>query len=274
MIKSRYSTAFLIGLLFLLNSCDSLPGTTEIPQRTESIQDFQISPQLIDFSTANEIKDTTLTIALSIKVTQSDALIEAPQVQLYSKSDFQLLSSVTLTDWDESTLTYSGSLKIIGNTGVSASAIIMATGLTPSKTMSNVIRKDFVIKGFILQPPVIEFAVNPDTVILPVTGSKNFLIGAKVVHANGQRFISRVTVNLRDKNDQNLGDYLLYDDGSLQSLENNTVSGDFFAADSIYSRSFSLNSGNQADVIQLFYKAFDSNEQQSNILQSTLVITP
>lgn len=273
-MKLTFSTLLLLFSIFaVLQQCDSLPGSSDLPEITQPIRSFTVNPAIFDFTSVQSVKDTTIRMAFEVHIAQQNALAEPPIVHLYDKGSFTAITSVSLSNFDVATLTYSGEMTLIVNTGVSSSAILVATGMTPSNNSSNFIRKELQIKGLLLSPPVIESTINPDTVFLPTSGSINFLLGAKVTHSAGQQFISRVLVNLRDQNNQNLGDFLLFDDGSRVSLDGGTFSGDLIAADSIFSRSFSLNSGNQPDIIQLRYRAFDVSEQESNSVLTTLVIS-
>jgi len=267
---------FLVISLFSLiglNSCDDLSQPSGIPEKTVTLLNLTTNPDTLSFRNASAIKDTIVSFDVFVQVSDKTDLSSNPTVNMYETGEFQLIQAVELTNWNESTKTYQGSFSFLVSTGVSLTTDLVATAVTSSGNASNFLRKKFMITGLRLAKAIVENPINPDTVFIPLSGSVNFLLGAKVTHPDGQRFINQVSVNLTDKNNQNLGDYILYNDGSSILLENNLSSGDVSSADSVFSRSFTINSSNQPDVITLKYKALDTGNQVSNILTSTMVIS-
>jgi hypothetical protein len=259
-------------LLLSISSCDDFSQTNGIPDKTITLLQLESNPDTLSFRNSLSIKDTTVTVEVFVQVEDKTDILGNPTVNLYEKGDFQLLEAAELTNWNENNKKFSGSFTFTLSTGISTETELIATALASNGNATNFLRKNFTIQGLTLNPAILENPINPDTLVIPVSGSLNFLLGIKAIHPDGQRFISQVTVNLKDKDNANLGDYSLYDDGSNILLENNLPSGDLISADSVFSRSFTINSSNNPDIITLTYKAVDSSNQPSNTVTSTMVI--
>lgn len=259
-------------LLFLSGaSCDSLPGTTDINSKTIVLKDFRILPDTVSFVNANVIKDTTITIQVSIKTDGSNDLSENPIVHFYEKKSSKLVISDTLRLTNSATNEYSSDFKLSMSTGISTVADLVVTALNENGNPTNFLRKDLVFKGFQIQKAIVNQIFAPDTVKIPATGSSTFLLSAEVVHPDKQQFISKVFVQIKDKNNEEIGIFRLYDDGSMQTVENGATSGDTSANDTIFTRAFTVTSTNQADILSLTFYAVDVSNQESNRVSSTLV---
>ncbi|NCP84579.1 MAG: hypothetical protein GW809_07975 [Bacteroidetes bacterium] len=265
----------VISLLSLIGlySCDDLSQPSGIPDKTVTLLNLTTDSDTLSFRNASAIKDTIVSFNVFVQVMDKSDLASNPKVNMYETGEFQLIKAVELTEWNEITKTYQGSFTIEISTGVSLSTDLVATAITSSGNASNFLRKKFIISGLRLAKPIVENPINPDTLFIPLSGSINFLLGVKVTHPDGQRFINQVSANLTDKDNESLGDFILYNDGSAFLLENNLTSGDISSADSVFSRSFTINSSNKPDVITLTYKALDTGNQVSNSITSTMVIS-
>jgi hypothetical protein len=259
--------------LISLNSCDDLSQPSGIPEKTITLINLTTNPDTLSFKNASTIRDTVVSVEVQVLVEDKADFLSNPTVNMYETGEFQLIQAIELTNWNESDKTYSGTFNFQVSTGISLSTDLVATALTVNGTASNFLRKRFIINGLRLAKAIIENPINPDTVFIPTSGSINFLLGVQVTHPDGQRFINQVSVNLTDKDNENLGDFILYNDGSSVLLENNLRSGDVSAEDKIFSRSFTINSSNQPDIITLTYKAIDASNQVSDSITSTLVIS-
>lgn len=265
---------FISSSLFLLlvaNSCDSLPGTTDISSKTILLKEFRIFPDTVSFVNANVVKDTIITLQVSVKADDSNDLLENPIVHFYEKGKANLITFDTLNLTNSTTNEYTTDIKLLMSTGTSTFADVVITALDKNRNPTNFLRRDLVFKGFQIQKANITVIFVPDTVRIPSSGSSTFYLAAKVVHPEKQQFISKVFVQIKDKNNEEIGVFRLYDDGSAKIVENGSPSGDTMANDTIFTRAFTVSSSNQADILSLRFYAVDVSNQESDSITGTLV---
>lgn len=271
MLKRFYFFTLLIGVCTLITSCDSLPGTPELPSKTITLKDFRINPDTVSFRNASGVKDTIVTLRVSVKSDELDDLASPPVVHMYEKNDAFLVTSDTLELVDSLTFEYATDLQFGMSTGISTKAEFLVTAFAKTGNATNFIRKDLVIQGFSIQAPILDEVTVPDTVRIPATGTQSFSLIAKVRHPDNQNFIKNVIVGIVDQNSESLGTFNLYDDGNTQQVEGGGTSGDATARDSLFTRRFTINPSNQPDVLRLTFYAVDVSNQESNRIQVTLV---
>ncbi|MBO6535919.1 MAG: hypothetical protein JJ966_06815 [Balneolaceae bacterium] len=122
------------------------------------------------------------------------------------------------------------------------------------------------IDGFSNAAPVILFAENPETVSLPDQGSKVVSFKAKVTDEDGQNTIDGVFLRLISRASGEVS-------GSPFPLLDNGTQEDEFAADSIFTASFTISANNDPQTYDILYYATDIGGLVSDTTQTTFRIS-
>ena len=251
--------------------CDSLPGSTELPDSSTQLGNLTINPSIVSFSNANGVKDTTVSVTVSVSSTTNEISNQSLLLSFYDKSDPFIVLSDTLKLTDAQLNTYSTTFSFDTNTGFSGDTEVIITGVTNAGNSTNTLRRAVPIQGFSIDPAVLVRVIHQDTVQIPSAGSVTFFLSAEVTHPDKSSFINRVLVDIKDKNNAEIGTFRLYDDGSVTTIDGGGTSGDPIANDSLFTRAFTLNASNQADELTLTFYAIDVSNQESNRITSKLV---
>lgn len=275
-MKSYYP---LVALAFLLSlaACNDIPSVEQSAEVFQ-IKSFSLSPNEVAFIPSDGIRDTTVSVQLSIDIEQSNALASHPNAQLIyelrnrSNGEIVLEGTATLPDGSSSRIETSFDLDVrtFDFREFSISTFIG----TEDALLSNTAQSSLTISGFPVGVPEIEFVENPDTVVIPAQGQSSvlFQLKAKVIHQFDQSLINRVVVGIRDQNNNFLpgSPFRMYDDGSSSEIPDGGLSGDSVPGDSLFTRQFQLSSTNNPDVYTLFYHAIDNFGFSSDTVQSQM----
>ena len=274
-MKSFYP---LLALTFLLNlaACNEIP-TVEQSAEVFQIKSFSLTPNDVAFTPSDGVRDTTISVQLSVDVDQSSTFASYPNAlliyELRNRSDGEvaLEGTVSLSNSTSSRIETNFDLDVrtFDFREYSVSTFIG----TEDALLSNTAQSSLTVTGFPVGLPEIEFVENPDTVVIPAQGQQRlFQLKAKVSHPFDQSLINRVMVGIRDQNNNFLpgSPFRMYDDGSSFEIPEGGLSGDVVPGDSVYTRQFQLGSTNNPDVYTLFYHAIDNFGFSSDTVQSQM----
>jgi|GEM_PF-7119499 hypothetical protein len=263
------STLILLsGVVF--SSCDEGPGTSPLPQNSFVLDSVSISPDEIIFQAQDGIHDTTLNVDVTLYLKESVSFSTEPVAILRLSNQQDQFTEAVLSAEDDGT--YSGTLTFSQNTAQTNHFDLLVRAVDEMDQPTNILRKNFAVFGFTTTAPVLEGIFVPDTVFIP-SGSdvQSFLLAARSYHPDGENLISRVNAILSDAEDQSLGEFRLYDDGSENQVDQG-VSGDGVAGDSLYSRAFTLSSSNNPDSVTVKMYAADISGNYSDTLSTYFLI--
>lgn len=260
---------FLLAGLFL-TSCDEGPGTSPIPQNSFVLDSVSISPSEINFQAEDGVRDTTLTVDVTLYLKEALAFSQDPVAVLRLTNNQQQNIQTTLSAEDD--LTFSGEISFSQNTAQTNEFELLVRAVDENEQATNILRDKFIVRGYTASSPVLDEIFVPDTVFIP-TGSdiRSFLLAARSYHPDGLNLISDVNAILIDGDAQSLGEFRLYDDGSQNQVDNG-VSGDAVAGDSLYSRAFTLSSSNNPDSVTVKMYATDISGNYSDTLSTYFLI--
>ncbi len=258
-------------VIVLLVSCNDNPVTNKIQTQNTLFSQVSIAPQDIYLKNTGS-SDTTVTVNLSV-VVQDPALLKGKP--LYSIKDVQSGQSAgggSLSTYDSSAKTYSGSFDLQLNPTANVEFQITIYGIDQNGRITNSFIGTVNATGQKGKPPVIIYATNPDTVHIPTSGTVTFDFKAKVTDPDGQNNIDYVKLNLQKDGAQSVSTFQMYDDGSATNL-NGSSSGDAVAGDSVYTRRFQIDSNTSQNSFTIKYYSMDKNGVGSDTVTSHFVIS-
>ena len=271
-ISSLRRYTILLGIGLLMFGCGEDVPTQPTETITHLIESVQVSPQNITFDQDLGVKDSTIVMNIAGTYKLAGSSTDAPVTFRYEITRNSDAASIRSGEFEMNTSnsTFSTSFNLETNTTDFNDYLIFIFGTREDLVVSNTAQSTVKIRGFTAGLPEILAVNNPDTVLIPSSGTNPFALMAKATHPNGQSLIDRVLVDIRDQNDNLLAGspFTLFDDGGA----GNSNSGDAIAADSIYTRAFNIGSSNNPDVYQLFYHAIDNLGASSDTVQSQMVI--
>jgi hypothetical protein len=266
-LSVRIILVALIALVFLIQ-CDNPPGPADYLSDLPSLTDFEISPNRVDFDRSAGAIDTTLNIELLVKLGSGFTASPSPEYQIIDNTNGAIIREGQFSSFLEQSRTWSQIVSIETETTVIREYSIYAWLKDETGSRLSKVQGKLNITGFSTSPPEIIWVENPDSVQIPAAGATGIDFQAKVVHPDGQSNISRVLIDLIDNSGNALSGspFELFDDGRLEE------SGDAVAGDSVFTRRFSIGSGNQPDNLTVRYHALDRFGASSDTVSSNLVI--
>lgn len=269
---------FFIIFIWTLNRCDSLPGTQTIPSNPNALIEFDVNPDTIDWRDSASGGIDSVDITVTINTNDPNNELEVVRVSVYEKGNSTLVLNQNLSPLSISNLTttqitgYQTSFNLRMDKGLTSTVSLVATGEFDSGQPSNSLTKEIPIFGLSVEKAVVENIIVPDTVFIPLLSNTNFRIFSTVTHPVDQSYINNVFVELYDGNNERLGVFRMYNDGSATLLSNNLPSGDEDADDDIYTSTFTITTTNQRDNITAVVYAVDISGNESNRLSDSFVI--
>lgn len=254
----------IVVVAISLSSCDSTPGSAPYEVSPSVLGGLMVSPSDIVFAPEDGIRDTTLTISISVSVSGD----MDPKRVLFTVKDEFLNEAVGDGELQRTGNAYAGGFQLTMPTSTINTYSIAVFGETAGGTLTNTIRKKINITGILTEPPQIEFLNHPATVTIPSTGTQPFGFEAKVVHPNGQMNITDVFLELYDSNNVRIGGraFRMFDDGDTAN------SGDLVPNDSVYTKTFQIGPQNSPDTYTVWCYAIDRQGTSSDTTFSTLSI--
>ena len=274
LLKIRAQLFNSIGLYLLiflfLTSCNENRVTSSVQTQKIVLQNANITPQIIRLSGGSA--DTTITVYLSVVVTDSSLLKGSPHYLIKDVLTNQSAGGGSLSSYNSSNNTYSGHFPVQLSPNQSGELQITIYALDKNNQMTNTYIGTVKVYGQAGKPPKILYATNPDTVHIPTSGTLNVDFKAKVVDPDGQNNIDYVKLDLQKDGTSSVISYQLYDDGSTTNL-NGSNSGDAVASDSVYTRRFQIDSNTSPNSFTIRYYAFDKNGLGSDTVTTHFVIS-
>lgn len=258
-------------LLFITISCDETPGTNDTIQNSPAIESLELSPDSMNFnSDQHRVTDTTITINLSATVNSEFPSDVTPQFSVFNSDSLnQSINQGKFNSYNEQKDQFESSFELKVTTTDIKDFLVYAYYFN-KRGRGNRAQHKFIVRGMAQNPPEILSTSSPDTVVIP-TDTTQFRFTATVVDQEGQDNIDRVLVDIVQENGALLGgqSFRMYDDG----LTNARESGDLIASDSVYTSTFSINSGNNPEDYTLHFYAFDKTGLGSDTVKTSFVIT-
>jgi hypothetical protein len=255
---------FIASIALFYSACDN-PILNE-SDGSLSVQSFQLSPSSFQFTEADGIRDTTVTVTFTV-------LIDGEPDS--AKSGFSLILG------GESVA--SGPLVHTQSMGVYTAQVDLTFSTISflnyrayvyaydQKNFGNSIERKLKVEGILTDPPVLLEANNPEEVQIPATGQTQIPFTARVVHPFTQELIERVAFFILDSQNRRLPDsnssFEMFDDGVTNLSEGRN---DEFANDSLYTRLLFVNENNNPENYRVFYFAIDKAGQSSDTLETIL----
>ena len=253
------STLLFIGLI----SCDSTTSPENPLSENPAIIDFDITPSNVNFIPADGVRDTTVVVHFSGKTanTQPEQTVT---LNIYDAKTGETVVSEELTlNKEQQSFEFEFNVETSTTFFNSYSANAY---LNQQNTNSGIAEGQISINGFSVYPPEILDVNNPVSLELPSQGSRAVAFQAKVSDPEGLASIQGVYLRLISRTTGELSGspFLLYD---------NATNGDVTPSDSVYTRAFQFNSGNQPDEYDVYYYAVDRGGLTSDTVQTTFIVT-
>ncbi|MBO6586448.1 MAG: hypothetical protein JJ953_10115 [Gracilimonas sp.] len=259
-------TTLLLGSSIVFLSCDSTTSPKDIFEESPVIQSFNVSPQNVQFTSADDgVKDTTVIVTFSA---ETENLPEGvvPRIIITDRNsgqvELQQDMEVTSTN-GEFTLEVPFETKTTFFQDFKVNAIVQ----NPETSDFNYATASLKITGFSEIKPEILEANNPETVQRPTSGTDVYRFTAKVTDEEGNDTIQGVFVRIfnRSSGEVNSSPFTLFDDGDNGA--------DITAGDSVYTAAFPVNPESQLQTFDLYYYAIDKGGLVSDTVQTTFRIT-
>ncbi|MEP1307578.1 MAG: hypothetical protein ABJK11_08740 [Balneola sp.] len=262
-----YSQVLLSAFLIFALSCDSTFSPDDFDEHEPYVQDLSVNPGQIIFNAQQDgQKDTTVVLSLSV----NGFNFEGDSLPYYSIFlDDENLPSIQGAFNKSSVLanTFEANVSILTSTIVFKTYTVLAT---PTLNGNNKNYAQSVISqtGVPINAPQILEVNNPNQVEIP-SGSTTTIVlfTAKVTDMDGQDNLSQVLLNFRNSDGSMLSDdpFQMFDDGISNGGD---TSGDEVAGDSVFTKSFSINSGNTPANRTAVYWAIDKSGLSSDTLET------
>lgn len=252
-----------------ITACDPLPGLPDVSASDTRLTDLSITPADIRFTSDAGVRDTTVLIAVRLRVEAVSDATALPTVFVRNTRTGAPVAEVRMIRDTGSpghvVVTVPLTTSTIDLASYDLSAVVVADG----RPASNRITGKVDVTGFAVGQPVIRAVMSPDTVRIPSSPS-TFSLRAFVTHPNGPSLIDRVEVDIRNPDGSLLSGspFRMFDDGRV------AVSGDQTANDGIYTRTFQITPSNQPAVYTTRYVAIDRFGTSSATIVKELVFSP
>ena len=259
----------LFSTLFFL-SCDAEPGLPTSSVSDVKLTALSLSPSRVDFIPANSVKDTTVQVAVSIRLASGSTDVPPTLLVVDSESNDVVFEGPMTGFSNLTTVQYTQTVPIRTSTTTLAEYSVSVIVVDNGRPISNKVIGRIRINGFSTGRPVMLFEQTPANVQIPLSGNQAFDLKAKVSHPNGNALIQTVNVIIRGANGVALSGspFQLFDNG------NTADNGDAAAGDSLYTRRFVISSSNNPDTYTLRYYAIDRFGASSDTLTATMRFVP
>ena len=247
-------------------ACDSTTSPDDIFEEGPIIQAFNISPQNVQFTSAEDgVKDTTVLVTFTA-ITKNLTEGNVPRITITDRvsGQVELQQSMEATSAsNEFILEVPFKTKTTFFQEFKVNAIVDE----PGGSKFNYALASLNITGFSEVTPKILSADNPETVQRPSSGTNIYRFTAKVSDQEGNDTIEGVFVRIfnRSSGEVNSSPFTLYDDG--QNGE------DISAGDSVYTAAFPVNPESKLQTFDLYYYAVDKGGLVSDTVRTTFSIT-
>ncbi|WP_421774585.1 hypothetical protein [Gracilimonas sp.] len=259
-------TTFLLGSSIVFLSCDSTTSPKDIFEESPAIQDFNVSPQNVQFSSANDgVKDTTVLVTFSA-ATQNLSEGEVPRIIITDRNSGQVELQ---QDMEASSVNGQFTLEVPFQTKTTFFQDFKVNAIVekPETGDFNYATASLKITGFSeIEPEILE-ANNPESVQRPTSGTNIYRFTAKVTDEEGNDTIEGVFVRIfnRSSGEVNSSPFTLFDDGNSGE--------DITAGDSVYTAAFPVTPDSKLQTFDLYYYAVDKGGLVSDTVQTTFRIT-
>ncbi|HKI47462.1 MAG TPA: hypothetical protein VKA08_19180 [Balneolales bacterium] len=264
----------LFAMTMIFYSCDKTPGVVNQTQSDSNLLlNGEITPT--NFVFASQGGDTTVSVHLQVQVNDTSAIKGYPRYQINDNSTDSTISGGVLSQFDAANHLFSGSATIKTSTRDFRNLTLLLYAVNKENLLTNTYRAVITVKGVQGHPPQILSVSNPDTVKIPASGTQPIVFTAKVTDPDGQSNISQVLVDLISTSTGvrlNGSPFQMYDDGNQNNVGGGSGSGDLVAGDSVYTRTFQINSSNTPSKIAVKYYAIDKSGLSSDTLSRSLDI--
>jgi len=261
-------------MTMIFYSCDKTPGVVNQTQSDSNLLlNGEITPT--NFVFASQGGDTTVSVHLQVQVNDTSAIKGYPRYQINDNSTDSTISGGVLSQFDAANHLFSGSATIKTSTRDFRNLTLLLYAVNKENLLTNTYRAVITVKGVQGHPPQILSVSNPDTVKIPASGTQPIVFTAKVTDPDGQSNISQVLVDLISTSTGvrlNGSPFQMYDDGNQNNVGGGSGSGDLVAGDSVYTRTFQINSSNTPSKIAVKYYAIDKSGLSSDTLSRSLDI--
>lgn len=255
------SIPVVIGL-FLLN-CDPTVSPSNSFIDSPEVKELIVSPNDINFTSADGFKDTTLAIHIEASIeniteesTFGFAIRDKVTQELVSTGELTAESRANIF-WAESELE---------TTTTSFEELIAEVYAYNPNGSGNFFQTAISISGFSNNAPEILEVNNPEEVQRPLSGETSVSFTAKTTDVDGQNSIEGVYLRLISQvsGEVSGSPFQLFDNGSSQ--------GDQVASDSVYTTRFSISPNNQLQTYDILYYAVDKGGLVSDTVRTTFSI--
>lgn len=256
---------YTILLLFLcigFIACDSTTSPDEIFKEEPVITAFTISPNNVQFSSAQDgIKDTTVQVTFEVLANN-----------LSNENSINLLFFDRITEETfERSMDRSNEgeflLELDFETKTTFFEEYIVNAQIESSTTQSYAQGNLQLTGFSEEAPQILFAENEEELQRPAEGQPDEAVGffAKVTDIEGMDTIEGVFIRLISQNSGEVSGspFRLYDDGT---------NGDSTPNDSLFTRGFRFGSGNELQTYDVLYYAKDRGGLVSDTVKTTFSI--
>ncbi len=264
-LRSLFIYPILLVITMGFISCDSTTSPENPLADSPAIKSFDIVPSDVNFTSSDGIKDTTVTILISGKadfISPDQKVV----VSIFDQNSGVLYKEETL-DISENDLSFETQFEFETPTTFFHDFKVFAR-ISESTRNTGYAEGLINIHGFSVFPPEILEINHPDSVRLPAAGenAKSVLFQAKVSDQEGLASLEGVFLRLisRTTGELSSSPFLLYDNGT---------NGDRVAMDSVFSRGFQFNAGNEPDEYDVEFYAVDRGGLVSDTLKSIFYIT-
>lgn len=263
MFTKFVSRLLFIGVLFSIINCDPTDTSSTVFGEAPVVQNLTIQPSSVVFIPNDGFKDTTLSIYIEATIENvSEETIFGYTIR--DKASQELISSGELAAETRADVfrTETG----LETTTTSFENYIVEAYAYNEGGSGNFIQTPISIRGFSNNKPEILEANNPQEVQRPSSGQTTVLFTAKTTDKDGQNSIEGVFLRLISQvsGEVSGSPFQLFDNGSSQ--------GDVAANDSVFTRSFSINSTNQLQTYDILYYAVDKGGLVSDTAKTTFSI--
>lgn len=260
MFNTIFRSSLFLGFLLLFYSCDNTLSPKDYDTNSPFVGELTVTPNTIVFDQVLDgQKDTTLVFSLSVKGTNFGSST-SPIYSIFVDDNDSPTYQGEFSNSNGNIFTKVISIKT--NTIIFKKYKILATS-SLSDPNSNYSQSIVHQIGVSINAPEILEVNNPSSITIPSSGTNEAVFEAKVRDIDGQNNIDKVFLNFRNQDGSMLSvnPFEMRDDGANES-------GDVTANDSVYTRTFSINSSNTPSNRTALYWAIDKSGLSSDTLET------
>ncbi|MDX2127815.1 MAG: hypothetical protein SFU91_02125 [Chloroherpetonaceae bacterium] len=254
---------FLISLALLIEACTPVPISEDSGLAlAPSIQKFSFTPNDVDLDSL--VPDSRGRVRVDFQVSvETNLETEAITVSLISEDGDDVLATSSLV-LSSSRKGASGEVSVLLTKSQTGRYLLVASAFSSKGISFSNSRGSVNLRARINYLPVLIQVNSPDTVFIPTPteGRRVFQITAVATDTNG---IADIREILATRLDNPQITFSLLNDG-----DRNGQSGDFSAADSVFTATLQINSDNTSVTRTFSYQAIDKSGAKSNIIQRSI----